>query len=236
MAPERARASTRTPGRTPGRPRTPTVRPDLISARLQDRLENGSDAARADGAVGGGETRGSPASEPELPEELDDRAWEAWEPLIAIAYAVGGSWPELARRAALELSTGEEAEDDSIGVQLLADIASVFKGDVVQSGELCRELNRLEDAPWGGWGRDGQGLNQRSLARELRRFASARAPSASPAGRRRAIAGGSSPMRGRATSPVPPRRHSRHPALRTAPRRARAERHDDPSLRHRPPA
>jgi hypothetical protein len=43
---------------------------------------------------------------PELPEELDDRAQDAWEPLLAIADAAGGSWPETSRAAALELAEG----------------------------------------------------------------------------------------------------------------------------------
>ena len=47
-------------------------------------------------------------SRPDLPDELDDRAQDVWEPLLAIADLAGGDWPERARRAALELSTGEE--------------------------------------------------------------------------------------------------------------------------------
>ena len=43
---------------------------------------------------------------PELPDELDDRAADGWEPLLAIAAAAGGDWPARARRAALALSGG----------------------------------------------------------------------------------------------------------------------------------
>ena len=31
---------------------------------------------------------------PEIPDALDDRAEEAWEPLFAIALLAGGDWPD----------------------------------------------------------------------------------------------------------------------------------------------
>ena len=43
------------------------------------------------------------AARPALPDELDDRAGEIWEPLLAITDAAGGSWPRTARAAAIEL-------------------------------------------------------------------------------------------------------------------------------------
>ena len=45
-----------------------------------------------------------PDANPAIPPGLDDRAADAWEPLLAFADLVGGDWPERARRAALELS------------------------------------------------------------------------------------------------------------------------------------
>ena len=43
-------------------------------------------------------------SNPAIPENLNDREQDNWEPLLAIAEAAGGHWPETARRAAVELS------------------------------------------------------------------------------------------------------------------------------------
>jgi putative DNA primase/helicase len=54
---------------------------------------------------------------PVMPEGLDDRAADAWEPLIAIADLAGGEWPDRARRAALKLSGSREDEGDSIGAK-----------------------------------------------------------------------------------------------------------------------
>ena len=62
---------------------------------------------------------------PILPEELNDRAQDNWDPLLAIADYAGGDWPEVARRAALKLA-GVEQEPTSNGVQLLIDIRKAF--------------------------------------------------------------------------------------------------------------
>ncbi len=65
---------------------------------------------------------------PATPSGLDDRAADAWEPLLAIADLAGGDWPQRARSAALKLSGEHAKEDDEIGTVLLADIHDAFKG------------------------------------------------------------------------------------------------------------
>jgi hypothetical protein len=45
-------------------------------------------------------------AEPDLPDELSDRQQDVWEPLLAIADAGGGDWPERAREAAVRLLVG----------------------------------------------------------------------------------------------------------------------------------
>ncbi len=42
--------------------------------------------------------------EPEIPQELDDRQADNWEPLLAIADLAGGDWPAWGRQAAVALS------------------------------------------------------------------------------------------------------------------------------------
>jgi uncharacterized protein DUF3631 len=62
------------------------------------------------------------AARPELPAELDDRAADTWEPLLAIADLAGGDWPIRARQAAVVLSADGNTDDvDSLGVRLLSD-------------------------------------------------------------------------------------------------------------------
>jgi len=111
------------------------------------------------------------AARPEMPGALNDRAEEAWEPLLAIADLAGGSWSERARRAALELSSGLEAEDEALGPWLLRDIRDVFVNggvDRLSSADLAASLNELEESPWGDI--RGRELDARSLARRLKRF------------------------------------------------------------------
>jgi hypothetical protein len=106
---------------------------------------------------------------PELPTELDDRAAEGWEALLAIADLAGGEWPARARRAALELSAGVE-EEESRGVRLLRDIRVAFEErHGMWTTGLLEALNTTEEAPWGAW-HQGDGLRPRDLARLLRPY------------------------------------------------------------------
>lgn len=108
-------------------------------------------------------------AEPELPDALDDRAADGWEPLLAIADAADGEWPARARRAALVLSGDRAPEDDTAGVRLLSDCRAVFgDADRLSSADLAGRLAALEEAPWGAW--YGHPLDTRGLAKLLRRF------------------------------------------------------------------
>src|SRR5262249_27079463 len=57
---------------------------------------------------------------PEVPEGLNDRAADIWEPLLALADLAGGEWPRLAREAATALSA--QAQDGSPIGALLFDV------------------------------------------------------------------------------------------------------------------
>jgi len=100
-----------------------------------------------------------------VPDALPDRAADSWEPLLAIADAAGGTWPQRARSAAVALS-GEEQQAASTGLRLLSDIREVFAGtDHLSTAELLSGLHDLEDAPWGEW--YGKPLTARGLAKLL---------------------------------------------------------------------
>jgi hypothetical protein len=104
----------------------------------------------------------------DIPDELEDRAEDAWEPLLAIADAAGGHWPARSRKAAVKLTTESVAEDDSLEVRILADLKSIFdflKVTFVSSADLVQELRRLEEAPW-----CDMDLTQRKLAYRLGKF------------------------------------------------------------------
>jgi len=111
-------------------------------------------------------------AEPELPEELDDRAQDIIEPLLAIADEVGGEWPEWARKAAVELLTGEHREEaESLGIRLLRDVRHAFnaKGeDRLPTGKLLERLREPDDAPWRSL--RGEPLDANKLARLLKPY------------------------------------------------------------------
>jgi Protein of unknown function (DUF3631) len=97
------------------------------------------------------------AAEPPLPEELDDRAQDCWEPLLAIADLAAGGWPERARAAARALSGAlDPAADDSVARLLLADLrAVVFRGETerISTADLLTALcaDADGDRPWREW-------------------------------------------------------------------------------------
>lgn len=100
-----------------------------------------------------------------VPDALNDRAADGWEPLLAIADAAGGEWPGLARLAAVALSS-EETIDLSIGVRLLGDIRDVFgAADHLSTADLLAALHDIEEAPWAEW--YGKPITARGLAKLL---------------------------------------------------------------------
>jgi hypothetical protein len=91
-----------------------------------------------------------------------------WAPLLAIADVAGGEWPQRARRALQAIQ--RTVEDDSVRVQLLADIRAIFaehKIDRLKSDKLIEALIAIEGRPWAEW-KAGKPLSQNGLARLLK--------------------------------------------------------------------
>ena len=108
---------------------------------------------------------------PEFPEGLHDRARDNWAPLLAIAECAGSDWPARARAAALAL-TPNEVDEETPGVQLLADVHDYFlmhNVDRVASRTLLDWLLQLEDRPWARYYR-GSALTTHQLARLLKPY------------------------------------------------------------------
>ncbi|WP_404435237.1 DUF3631 domain-containing protein [Microbacterium aerolatum] len=105
---------------------------------------------------------------PEMPEGITDRPADVWEPLIAVADAAGGAWPDLARDAAVAIVRDATDRPASLGIRLLADVRRVLAreehGDRIRSTELLHELIGLEDAPWSDLGGKGA-IDSRYLGR-----------------------------------------------------------------------
>jgi len=100
---------------------------------------------------------------------LNDRAGDNWGTLLAIAEEVGGDWPHKAKEAALILEKDGKGED-SLKVQLLADLREVFSDEPsLFTNEILERLLALEDRPWREF-RNGRPLNAHALSRLLRPF------------------------------------------------------------------
>jgi Protein of unknown function (DUF3631)/DnaB-like helicase N terminal domain len=109
---------------------------------------------------------------PDLPASLSDRQQDCVEPLVAIADAAGGDWPERARRALAALLSGSPAEDQSIRIKLLADIRDVFdqrEVDRLLSRDLIEALTAIETSQWPEFNR-GKPLTAVGLSRLLEPF------------------------------------------------------------------
>jgi hypothetical protein len=101
---------------------------------------------------------------------VEDRAADAWEPLIAIADAAGGHWSGNARAACRALTVTAADADDELGALLLADIRQVFTDvgeSFMPSNMLVRELCAIEESPWGD---DPEKLTASKLAKLLRPY------------------------------------------------------------------
>lgn len=108
---------------------------------------------------------------PDMPDGVVDRAAEIWEPLLAIADAAGGHWPQTARAACTHFVTATSTTAGSLGVRLLADLREIFTShglDRIATAEILPALNAIDEAPWADLG--GKPLDGRRMARELKRY------------------------------------------------------------------
>ena len=111
------------------------------------------------------------SARPTIPTALGDRGADVCEPLLAIADAIGGPWPDRARQAVVALCTGRE-DEQSRGTQLLTDIRTVFDRTGTAemfSDDIIDELIKKEESPWGEY-KQGKPLTKTGLARLLRPY------------------------------------------------------------------
>lgn len=165
----------------------PAVRSRSIHVRMRKRLPATEplspyrirDAAReADPMKAVLETWGSSTitdtladARPELPAGVEDRPAEVWEPLIAVADAIGGSWPERARAACTAFVFAKSTEGPTLGVEMLTAIRSIMDAaqvDEIATNTLIAAIRSMaDDSPWP----PGRGdLEPNVLARILRPF------------------------------------------------------------------
>jgi hypothetical protein len=106
---------------------------------------------------------------PDLPDELNDRTADAWEPLLAIADLAGTG--DRARTASLVLAGQADVDETSHGTRLLAKLRELMQssGSAVTSAALVHSANSDMELPFGGW-RNGKGIDARGVARLLKPY------------------------------------------------------------------
>lgn len=90
------------------------------------------------------------SSFPDLPEGIEDRTADLWEPLFSIAEVAGGDWP-IRCRAACKMFAPRDTDPDAVlppGLRLLRTIRALWGSEpMMHTGELCRRL-KASGAPW----------------------------------------------------------------------------------------
>jgi putative DNA primase/helicase len=105
---------------------------------------------------------------PQLPEALNDRAQDNWEPLLSIADYAGAEWPRIARDAALKVSCAEPVAT-SLSKELLEDIRIIWNSSHssrMSSFDLIKVLIRDKQKPWATYN-EGKPILPRQLAKLL---------------------------------------------------------------------
>jgi putative DNA primase/helicase len=108
---------------------------------------------------------------PKIIDALNDRAFDIWEPLLAIAERVGGDWPRLATEAAIALS-GDGGAAEEISVELLRDIEAEFdraSSAALTTKTLIAALCADEERPWATYNK-GKPITDRQLGKLLTPF------------------------------------------------------------------
>ena len=111
-------------------------------------------------------------ADPEVPDELHDRAADNWRSLLAVADEAGDPWPHLARTAAIALTRTDT--DDAPGIRLLEDIRALSitapdRTSGIFTKDLLQALHANEQRPWATWTR-GRPITPHQLSRLLGPF------------------------------------------------------------------
>lgn len=150
------------------------ARPEHRPEPYRDRLHRPEAEAlrrRLEWLAGELRTEGIGTTFPELPETITGRDADKWEVLVAVADAVGGHWPDLARRAAERFVAASSDQPATLGVQLLHSIRRAFdegNGTAIRTADLVASLNQMEGEPWAEY--KGDGLTAHRLAGLLRQY------------------------------------------------------------------
>jgi hypothetical protein len=85
-----------------------------------------------------------------IPEELNGRDIDNWEPLLAVADAAGGDWPARARGAAVSFCTEKAmTKRDSLALRLLKEVVEYLQEVTkAETTQIWQHLYNKSGAPW----------------------------------------------------------------------------------------
>lgn len=109
---------------------------------------------------------------PELPQELDDRQQDNWEPLLQIVSQCGDEWLQRSIQASIILSPPNLFDETNLSEMLLSEIAQIFAesgDDRIASASLQQMLIDDLTKPWVDFSR-GRPISQSAIASLLRRY------------------------------------------------------------------
>jgi phage/plasmid primase-like uncharacterized protein len=108
----------------------------------------------------------------ELPEQLNDRQADNWEPLFSISNSLGKPWVDDSLHSALALS--HVRDDDELGIQLLHDIKNIFEKnnnpENIFTANILKELESMEERPWPEFQKSGKLITAQGIAKLLKPF------------------------------------------------------------------
>ncbi|MCB0928618.1 MAG: DUF3631 domain-containing protein [Mycolicibacterium insubricum] len=104
---------------------------------------------------------------PALPDGVEDRDADVWEPLLMVADLAGGDWPKRARSACAQFLADKPESAVSLGVRLLVDLKRIWPEGTatLSTAEILSKLADLDEAPWADL--YGEGLKPRKLSQLL---------------------------------------------------------------------
>jgi putative DNA primase/helicase len=111
------------------------------------------------------------SARPTLPDELDDRNQDNWEPLLSIASCAGANWIKRATEAALQLAESG-SDSQSAGAELLTDIRNIFDAKSllkISFKDLLAKLTEDDELPWSTYNR-GKPIAARQITKRLAAF------------------------------------------------------------------
>ncbi|MCA3269985.1 MAG: DUF3631 domain-containing protein [Thalassospira sp.] len=105
-------------------------------------------------------------------DDIGDRDVDNWRPLLAIADAAGGVWPQKALQALYTLTgAAKRYQQLTLPQQLLADVKAIFEDDprsFIPTTDLIATLHKRDERPWRTYKHNG--LTPESFAYLLREY------------------------------------------------------------------